>query len=236
MLDTRDHRKGHIIQLLGNMRLFSSLSSMELQQIGRKIKIKSLRKGEVVLNEEDTNEYMYIILTGKVKVVRTTRGGKEIILAMHRSGESFGELSLIDTKTVPAVVLAAEHSTVAIIARKDFYSMISAHRKVLDSLLQILCSRLRDSWGRIQLLSFNNASQRIRMLLVQMANECGRGTAEGTLLNTRLTHQDIADMTGVARETATRILDKLHRDGVIKVVKGKITLLEHDLLEGEFPV
>ncbi len=236
MLHTREDHMNHTVELLGNIKLFSSLSSIELHQIVRKIKIKSLRKGEVVLNEEDTNEYMYVILTGKVKVVRMTGEGKEIILAMHRSGESFGELSLIDTKTVPAVVLAAELSTVAIIARKDFYSLLSAHGKVLDSLLQILCSRLRDSWGRIQLLSFNNASQRIRILLVQMANEYGRRTAEGTLLNTRLTHQDIADMTGVARETATRIIDKLNRDGVIKVARGKITLLEHDLLERESPV
>ncbi len=221
----------HTIELLGNIKLFSSLSSMELNKVVRRIKISSLRKGEVVLNEEDTNEYMYVVLTGKVKVVQMTGDGKEIILAMHRSGESFGELSLIDSKTIPAVVLAAEHSTIAIISREDFHSLLDAHGKVLDALLQILCSRLRDSWGRIQLLSFSNASQRIRMLLVQMANEYGRRTAEGTLLNVRLTHQDIADMTGVARETATRIIDQLHREGVIKVIRSKIILLQHDLLE-----
>jgi CRP/FNR family cyclic AMP-dependent transcriptional regulator len=140
----REKHNGQIINWLGNIQLFSSLSSKELQQLISKIEIKRIRKGTVILTEEDTNQYMYVILVGKVKVVRTTEEGKEIILAIHQSGESFGELSLIDNKTTPAMVLAAEDSVVGIISRKDFFSMIYSQGKVIDTLLQILCSRLRD--------------------------------------------------------------------------------------------
>jgi CRP/FNR family transcriptional regulator len=166
--------------LFRNVQLFSSLTDEELDNIMGKLELRKFRKNEVILYEENTNEVMYVILTGKVKVIQTTRDGKEIILAMHGTGDFFGEVALIDSKTVPAVVMAMEDSIVTIISKGEFYSLLYTQGKVLDRLLQILCSRLRDSWDRIQLLSFNNASQRIRMLLVKLAREYGGKTAEGT--------------------------------------------------------
>jgi CRP/FNR family transcriptional regulator len=126
------------------------------------------------------------------------------------------------------MVEAMEDSVMAIISKEDFYSLIYTQGKVLDVLLKILCSRLRESWDKIQLLSFNNASQRIKMLLVLLSNEYGKKTDEGTLLNIKLTHQDIADMTGVARETATRVIDRLHKEGEIKVLKSRFIVLGRD--------
>ncbi len=224
---------GRILELLGNIQLFSSLSSNELQQIIEKIEIKRLRKGEVILGQEDTSQYMYVILGGKVKVVRTSEDGREVVLAIHRAGESFGELSLIDNKTAPAMVLAAENSIVAVISRKEFYSLIYTQGKVLDTLLQILCSRLRDSWGQIQLLSLGNASQRLRMLFLRLSREHGRQDSEGTILTIRLTHQDIANMVGTARETVTRTIDKWQKDGEIKFLKGKYLLLRREFYQKE---
>jgi CRP/FNR family cyclic AMP-dependent transcriptional regulator len=231
MSGTRETPKNQIIKLLSNIQLFSSLSSKELQQILGKIEIRRPRKGEMILRQEDVNQYMYVILEGKVKVIQITQDGKETMLAIHRSGESFGELSLIDNKTAPAMVLAAEGSTIAIISRKDFYSLLYTQGKVLETLLQILCSRLRDSWGRIELLSLRNASQRLRMLLLRLSHEHGRPDAEGTILTVRLTHQDIANMVGTARETVTRTMDKWQKDGDIKFLKGRYILLRHDFYQ-----
>jgi CRP/FNR family cyclic AMP-dependent transcriptional regulator len=226
----KDYKK-HIFDLLRNIQLFSSLTDEELHQIRGKMAVKRFKKNEVILYEENTNEVMYVILYGKVKVIQTTEEGKEIILAIHQSGDFFGEMSLIDNKTIPAVVAAMEDSVVAIISRKEFYSLLYTQGKVLDILLRILCARLRESWDRIQLLSFNNASQRIKTLLIMLSHEYGKETDEGTLLDIKLTHQDIADMAGVARETVTRMIDKLHRDGEIKVLKNKFILLGRDFLQ-----
>ncbi len=131
------------------------------------------------------------------------------------------------------MVLAAEKSIVAIISRKDFYSLIYAQGKVLDTLLQILCSRLRDSWDTIQLLSLGNVSQRLRMLFLRLSREHGRQDPEGTILTIRLTHQDIANMVGTARETVTRTIDKWQKDGKIEFLKGKYILLRHAFYQKE---
>jgi CRP/FNR family cyclic AMP-dependent transcriptional regulator len=221
----------HMNNLFRKVQLFSTLTDAELDNIRGKMQVRKFRKNKVILYEENTNKVMYVILDGKVKVIQTRGEGKEIILAIHGAGDFFGEISLIDSKTVPAVVMAMEDSVVTIISKGVFFSLLYKQSKVLDNLLQILCSRLRHSWGRIQILSCNNATQRIRMLLVQLANEHGKSTEEGIFLGIRLTHQDIADMTGVARETATRIIDKLRREGVIKVARNKFIFLTHDMLE-----
>jgi CRP/FNR family transcriptional regulator len=225
------------IEHLKNIQLFSSLTDDELHQIKDKLSLKRYKKHEVILFEEDTTEYMYIILNGKTKVIQTTEDGKEILLAMHHSGEFFGEMSLLDGKTSPATVVAMEDSSVAIISRQEFYSLIRAQKRILDNLLLILCSRLRDSWEKIQLLNLKNASQRIKILFLMLSDKYGEKTAEGVTLNIKLTHQEIAEMTGMTRETVTRMIDKWQKDGEISVLKNRfIHLSSHFITEGIKPI
>jgi len=215
------------------IQLFSSFTDKEIEQLINKLIIKKFKKHETILYEEDTNEFMYIILFGKVKAVRMTEEGKEIILAVHQAGDFFGEMSLIDGKTTPASVIATEDSLVAIISKKDFYSILLVQNKLTISLLKIFCSRLRKSWDTIQLLNFNNASQRTKMILIMLSDEYGKKSSDGITLNIKLTHQDIAEMTGMTRETVTRILDKWQKTGEITVLKNKFIRLNRSFLQKE---
>lgn len=219
------------VDYLKKIPLFSSLTDEELREISDKIVIKPFKKYEIILYEEDTNDYMYVILNGKVKVIQTTEDGKEILLAMHQSDEFFGEMSLIDGKTSPATVIVTEDSTIAIISRKDFHLLINTQKKVFENLMLILCSRLRESWEKIQLLNLKNASQRIKILFLMLSDKYGKKTAEGVTLNIKLTHQEIADMTGMARETVTRVIDRWQKDGEINVLKKKFIHLSAKFLQ-----
>ena len=206
---------------LKNIQLFSALTDKEQFQINSQIVLKLFKKNETILYEEDTSEFMYIILSGKVKVIKTTGEGKEIILAMHNAGSFFGEMSLIDGKTSPASVVATEDSIISVISKNDFYSLLFAHKKVLENLLKILTSRLRTSWDTIKLLNFNNASQRIRTLFFMLSAEHGKRTADGIILNANLSHKEISEMTGLTRETVTRVMDKWQKEGEIAILKNK---------------
>jgi CRP/FNR family transcriptional regulator len=221
---------------LKNIQLFSSLTDKEIEYLITKLIIKKFKKHETILYEEDTSEFMYIILFGKVKAVRITEDGKEIILAVHQAGEFFGEMSLIDGKTTPASVIATEDSLVAIISKKDFLSVFLAQHKVTLNLLNIFCTRLRKCWDTIQLLNFNNASQRTKMLLHMLSNEYGKKSSEGITLNIKLTHQDIAEMTGMTRESVTRILDKWKNSGEITVLKNKFIRLNPSFLQKDLNI
>ncbi len=217
---------------LKSIQLFSSLDTDDIMELKDILKIKNFKKNEVILFEEDTNEYMYAILSGRVKVYRSTEDGKEIILAVHREGDFFGEMSLIDRKTSPATVVALTDSVIALLSREDFFSLIRNHPALLEQLLLILCGRLRDSWQKMEMLNFKNAAQRVKILLLMLMRDHGEEQPSGdVLLDIKLTHQDIADMTGLTRETVTRVLDRWQKDGEIEVKKGKLLLLKKPFLQ-----
>lgn len=217
--------KTNRIELLKNIELFSSLTDDELHQINSKMVVKQFKKTETILYEEESSQFMYIILTGKVKVIKTTGVGKEVILAIHHSGKFFGEMSLIDGKTTPASVIATEDSLIAIISKNDFYSILFTQNKIFENLLKILSSRLRTSWDTIKLLTFNNATQRIKMLFFMLSEEYGKETAEGIILKIKLSHQEISDMTGMSRETVTRVIDKWQKEKDITILDDKFIRL-----------
>ncbi len=215
-------------EALRKIELFSSLTSEELRRVREKVTIRKFRKNEVILHEEHTSEYMYIILDGEAKVIQVTGEGKGIIVTLHRTGDFFGELSLIDGKTAPATVKATRDTVTAIISKKDFYGLLYTQHKVLENLLNSLSSRLRESWKKIQLLNFNDAAQRIKMLFLMLAETYGKETPRGVLLSIKLIHQDIADMTGLTRETVTRVLDRLQKSGEIKILENKLIQLNSE--------
>ena len=169
------------VELLRKIELLNSLNLEELQDIRSKMIIKKFKKNETILYEEDTNKFMYAILDGRVKVVKTTEDGKEIILAMHKSGDSFGEISMIDGKTTTAAVQATDNSVVAIISKENFHSVLSSQKKFVDRLLKMLCSRIRENVDTIQMLNFNNGSQRIKMLFIKLSQEYGEKTPDGII-------------------------------------------------------
>jgi len=212
-------------EVLKCIQLFQYLSDDELQAIWPKVVFREFKKGQTILREQNTNQFMYIIIRGKVKISQMSEDGKERILSLHNAGEFFGEMSLIDGATTPATVAALEPSMVAIISRNDFYALLYTHTKVLDNLLNILCCRLRESWKKIQMLTFHNASDRVKMLLMMLADTQGEKTDRGTVLNVKLIHQNIADMTGLTRETVTRVLDRFVKSGEITILGNKLIQL-----------
>jgi CRP/FNR family cyclic AMP-dependent transcriptional regulator len=219
------------IELLKKAEIFSSLTIEELKEVRSKIIVKEFKKNETILYEEDTNKYMYVILSGSVKVVKITEDGKEIMLAVHKSGDSFGEISLIDGKTTTASVLATQDSRIAIMAKENFYSLIYSQKMLLDNLLKKLCSLIREDVDTIELLNFNNASHRVKVLLMNLAHKYGEETPEGINLHIKLTHQDMANMAGLTRETVTRVIDKWQHKGDIFFLKNRSIVLNPDFFE-----
>ena len=202
---------------LRKMHMFSTLSDAEIGEVAGKIVVKKYRKDEVILWQDDTNSYMYLVMSGRVKVVQTSEDGRETIRAIHQAGDSFGEMSLLDCKTSPAQVIAMKDTSAAIINKANFLNIIHTQEKVLDNLLQMFCIRLRDSWDRVQMVNSKNSEQRLTMLFQQLSATNGEQVEEGTLLNIRLTHQTLASMTGLSRETVTRALDVLQKEKCIRI-------------------
>ncbi|RQW83476.1 MAG: hypothetical protein EHM79_16055 [Geobacter sp.] len=100
-----------------------------LQQIFRK---KRFHKNEIILQEENTRQFMYVVFSGKVKVVHHCGRGKEYILAFHKQGDYFGEIALLDGKTAPASVIAMEDTEICLLERADFTQALLSNETVVQ--------------------------------------------------------------------------------------------------------
>jgi len=181
--------------------------------------------------EEDTANYMYIIFSGKVKVIQLSTDGREKILTYHKKGEFFGEMALIDGKTSPATIMAVEDTDIGLITKADFETYILKSEKVLRELTSMLCIRLRESWLMIRVLSFADAEQRVRATLKLLSTQYGVNDSQGTIITLKLTHRDIASYSSVSRETATRLLDRFSKDGEIEILDSKNIRIRPSFLE-----
>ncbi|MFH1574477.1 MAG: Crp/Fnr family transcriptional regulator [Acidobacteriota bacterium] len=206
--------------------LFATLSESEFQNLEHAFHVKSYRKNQIIFLEEETGNYMYIVLAGKVKVTKATPGGKETILAIHQPGDFFGEMALLDGKTSPATVAAIEDCRIATIYNEDFHRLLMRNEKVVKQIIQVLCSRLRTVWAQVQDLTYSTAEMRIRAGLRQLYQRHGVTDSRGIIVNLKITHQELAEMVGTSRETVTRTLARLQKKGIILIEHRRIVVLD----------
>jgi CRP/FNR family transcriptional regulator len=219
------------LALLKKFALLASLNEEELFQSLNRIQVKNFAKNQIVLTHDDANRFMYVILTGRVRIILVNDEGKEIILAIHQSGDYFGEMSLVDGKAASATVVAMEDSTVAIISKDDFYYLLHNQKKILLSLLLTFCQRIRASNTTIEIMSRTCAAQRVRMLLLNLCGRHGKQVAKEVVLSVSLTHQDIANMTGLTRETVSRIVKDLKESEEIIILENKQIRLQESFFD-----
>ncbi|KJU81634.1 Crp/Fnr family transcriptional regulator [Candidatus Magnetobacterium bavaricum] len=208
-------------EVLSKIPLFSSLSEGEMKEIVAEIQIRSIKKGRVVLNHEDANNYMYIVLAGSVKVTQYNEDGKEAILATREAGEYFGELSLIDGKFTSAEVSATKNSIIALIDKETFHSLFASNIKIMNNLLKEFTRRLRASIGTIHMFNHDKVLQRLRLLFEQLAQECGHKREVGITLTLSLTKQEIATRIGFSRQRVSEAMRQMEDDEYLCILPNK---------------
>ena len=212
--------------LIKGIPFFASLTTDEAEAVESLVVRKHFSRGEVVLIEEDTSNYMYILVTGKVRVVQLSSDGKERILAIHKRGDYFGELALFDGKTAPATVIAMEESEIGLLSKCDFDMLVLNNERILFQFLSALCKRLRESWQMLKMMSFADAEERVRSVLKNMGKLYGVKDQRGVLVSLKLTHKDIANYASVSRETVTRFMNRFSREGEIEILDKKYILIK----------
>ncbi|MBN2317791.1 MAG: Crp/Fnr family transcriptional regulator [Acidobacteria bacterium] len=209
--------------------LFSTLTDEEFNALQHIFIQRSYRRNQIIFMEEETGNYMYLVLTGKVKVAKSTSSGRETILAIHKAGDFFGEMSLLDGKTSPATVSAMEDSKIISVSGTDFHKYLMNNEKVLLQIINVLCTRLRQVWQK-QSLSSSKADARIRMGIYDLAQRHGVQDAHGTIIDLKITHQELSEMVGTSRETVTRVIARLREEGILEVDQRRMTLLDPQAL------
>lgn len=213
--------------LISSIPFFSTLEPEEIKQVEKLFRKKNFEKEQIVLYEEDTSSYMYLIYLGKVRVVKMNDEGKEQIITIHKKNDFFGEMSLLDGKTSPATIIAHEESVIGLLHKTDFEEHLLKNDGIRRKIIELLCGRLRESWEMIKILSFNaeNAQDRVISLLDRLGELYGVRDDHGVIIDIKMTHQQMASYASVTRETMSRVLRSLEKAEVISVLGSKAIVL-----------
>ena len=215
--------------------LLSSLSQQELQLLAARTVRKHLSEGELLFSEGEPCTGLHIIAQGKVRIFKTSIGGREQVLALNGPGETVAELPVFDGGPYPASAIAVEDSEVAFISRRDFHAYCLEHPEVALKVLTVVGGRLRRLVGIIEELSFTTIRQRLISALLKLAQTEGKKTERGIEFQLPATHQELASQLGTVRELISRNLMRLQAEGllevdarqiVVKDMKGLSALLE----------
>ena len=205
-------------QLLKRSFIFSGSSEEELAELAGLAARRSFVQGEFVFWEGDAPDSFYIVIEGRVKVLKHSSLGKEFIIAFFGPGDIFGEVAVFQDKPYPASAQAAADTKVLRIRREDFLSFVAQRPQVVLRIISVLGERLRDAQGRLKDLAGERVEQRLARTLLMLSAKLG-----ATLPFTR---QEIADMAGTTTETAIRFISRLKDGGIIRSARGSITILD----------
>ena len=205
-------------QLLKRSFIFSGSSEEELAELAGLAARRSFVQGEFVFWEGDAPDSFYIVIEGRVKVLKHSSLGKEFIIAFFGPGEIFGEVAVFQDRPYPASAQAAADTKVLRIRREDFLSFVAQRPQVVLRIISVLGERLRDAQGRLKDLAGERVEQRLARTLLMLSAKLG-----ATLPFTR---QEIADMAGTTTETAIRFISRLKDGGIIRSARGSITILD----------
>ncbi len=196
---------------------------------------KLFSTGELIFSEGEPCNGLHIIARGKVRIFKTSMGGREQVLAVNGPGESVAELPVFDGGPFPASAIAVEDVELAFISRRDFNAYCLEHPEVALKVLSVVGARLRHLVGIIEELSFTTIRQRLISSLIKLAQSEGRTTARGVEFQLPATHQELANQLGTVRELISRNLMRLQAEGlldvdarqiVVKDMKGLSALLD----------
>jgi CRP/FNR family cyclic AMP-dependent transcriptional regulator len=215
------------VELLARVPLLAGLSREELERISQVAVPRSFPKGARVFHEGDESDACYIVRSGEVRVTREHSDGRAITLATLGEGEIFGELAMLDGEVRSASVEALADTELLAVAARDMRGLLERNSEITAKLVVALTRRVRETNERVAQQSFQTVPSRVAGVLSQLVAEEGaegQGRREGVTI--RMNQADLAQLAGTSRESVSRFLAVLERAGVVRVGRGRVTVLE----------
>ncbi len=203
------------LDLIRRVPLFEVLTPIQAQQVASVVIKKRYKRGECVVEEGKTTDALYMMLSGRARVLMTDHKGNEVILATLRTGDYVGEMSLIDGEPHSASVTTEVQTDVLILGRADFLRCVGENAAVSLSLMRGLVQRLRHADRKIGSLALMGVYGRVATVLLEAAQ---LGDNQQCLIRDKISRQDLAKMVGASREMVSRVMKEFEEQGFIQTL------------------
>jgi CRP/FNR family transcriptional regulator len=213
-----------IIHCLKSNPYFSGMSPAELEAIGKLAFGKRYDREEIILHEGGAAQALYFVASGVVKIFKTSPDGKEQILDLAHSGESFNDVPMFDGGLNLASAQAMGPVLLCGITKSALESVLVEYPQVALNIIKVMATRARQLVSLVEDLSFRHVIGRVARILLEHAED--EKNAEP-----RLTQRDIAAMAGTAREVVSRSIKVMEESGIIRIERHRIVIADKDALE-----
>ena len=211
--------------------LFERMSPEEREELRGMMSQTTLRRGEVLFNEGDSGDRLYILLTGKVKLGHTSVDGRENLLAVLGPGEVVGELTLFDPGPRSTTATAVATTELLALEHNQLMGFIDSHPTLAKDMLRALAVRLRRTNIALADLVFSDVPGRVAKALLDLAERFGAPTEDGIHVPHDLTQEELAQLVGASRETINKSLAEFVSRGWIRLEGRAVTLIDVERLK-----
>ena len=218
-------------KLLHTIPTFAGLSEDQLAALGARIGTQSFERGETIFHQGSMGSVLYIVVSGQVRIYTTVETGQELSVSIMRAGDFFGEMALLDGQPRAASAQAMCATTTLTLHRATFLHTLNTCPSIAAAILEVMAARLRRSNLYAEQLAGLPAAQRVVRQLLSLAARYGVPEDGATRIDLRLTQDDLASLSGTTRETVNRVLSSLRDQGLIRVERARVSVLDLAQLE-----
>lgn len=220
-----------LTSFLRGVELLNGLAPEDLGKVAQMCQLSRFRRAERIFTESQPGACLYVVMAGRVKIFGSSAQGRSKTFAYLEPGDFFGEMSLIDEEVRSASAAALEDSTLIMLKSDDWRKLMISRPAIALTVLKTLSGRLRRANREIEALSFNNVLGRIAQILLDLSDRYGEKTDEGVRINMSLSHKELAEMAGTAREVISRVISRFRRIGCVSFFDNKLTIIDRDKLK-----
>lgn len=223
--------KNSAAQALQWVPFFTNMNPEEADGLAKRLVIRRFSAGQTIFHHGDPGGLLYIISKGKVKIAHSTPDGQEALLAILGPGDFFGELALLDDSPRSATAEAIESTETLTLHREDFIRYMQHNPDFALHVLHTMAQHIRRLNNQISDIFFLDLPGRLARTLLNLADQHGRQTEDGIVIDLSLTQTDLAEMTGATRVSINKALGRFRRSKWVRVNGRRFTILDRDAMQ-----
>ncbi len=217
--------------LLRELDLFRGLSDDDIEAIGHATTMTFCTPGQLLLSPDDPPERIHIVKKGKVRVYRMTPDGKQLTLDIYDRGTIVGDMRMLGQDRLPeAYVEAVEEGVICTLTPDELRRLIERYPTIGVNVISHLASRLQEAERELEAMAYQRVGQRLARRLIDLGQRFGAKSVRGTLIQARLTQQELADMIGTTRETLAHTIGDFRRRGLISTERQQVVIRDAERL------
>lgn len=212
------------VSLLSSIELFQGLPAQSLDMILAEARELAFEAGSFLFYQDDPAERVFVLKSGRIKLYQLSDDGQQVLMRVMTPGMLFAAISLVEGAVYPVSAEAAENSRVIYWSQQRMVSLIQLFPRMGLNAMKVLAGHVLEFQNRYRELATERVERRLARTVLRLANQAGKKTAEGVLLDLPLTRQDLAEMSGTTLFTVSRILQQWENRGLVQAGREKLLI------------